>query len=142
MNDEGEKLAPSPCSAIKCDHCGNDAEFRADNRKAVTHGWQFVCYPCSWRPVFYNVQPLEQPEAETPLESQTDHTTGQGSDGGSDHRLVEPSSELIEEVKKDIKAVASIYPTAFDLYDDPLERLAHRVCRTILRHNAGDDAPR
>ncbi len=35
--------------------------------------------------------------------------------------------ELIEGIKKDILNIACIYPTAFDLYDEPLERLAGRI---------------
>ena len=37
--------------------------------------------------------------------------------------------DRIGEVKDAIRSVASIYPTAFDLYDEPLDRLAHRVDR-------------
>jgi len=40
--------------------------------------------------------------------------------------------ELISRIKKDIQNVASIYPTAFRLYDEPLDRLAHRVAATAL----------
>ena len=41
--------------------------------------------------------------------------------------------ELVAAVKRDITAIASIYPTAFDLYDEPLARLAERVVTTIVK---------
>jgi len=32
-----------------------------------------------------------------------------------------------EEIKKEIQNIASIYPTAFNLYDEPLNRLVQRI---------------
>ena len=40
-------------------------------------------------------------------------------------------SDLTDLIKRDIEAVASIYPTAFDLYDEPLARLAARIEKTV-----------
>lgn len=36
-------------------------------------------------------------------------------------------AEMVVDIKIAINAVASVYPTAFDLYDEPLDRLAHRL---------------
>ena len=45
-------------------------------------------------------------------------------------------SALRDAIERDIKAIASIYPTAFDLYDEPLELLVGRLQRTFLKQNA------
>ena len=43
-------------------------------------------------------------------------------------------TELEKRIKKDIKAIASIYPSAFDLYDEPLNRLAQRIESTVYKY--------
>lgn len=42
---------------------------------------------------------------------------------------------LVAKVKRDIRNVARIYPTAFNLYDEPLDRLARRVVATMEAQN-------
>jgi len=42
---------------------------------------------------------------------------------------------LVELVKRDVRNIACIYPTAFDLYGEPLDRLARRVVRTFEQNN-------
>ena len=51
-----------------------------------------------------------------------------------------PCSALREAIERDIKAIASIYPTAFGLYDEPLERLVGRLERTFLKQNGKGSA--
>jgi len=41
------------------------------------------------------------------------------------------TEKIVTKVKKDIKDISSIYPSAFDLYEEPLDRLARRVIRTV-----------
>lgn len=48
---------------------------------------------------------------------------------------------LVAAVKRDIKNVAHIYPTAFNLYDEPLDRLARRVVATMEAQNLYDLRP-
>jgi hypothetical protein len=48
-----------------------------------------------------------------------------------------PTDELVYAVKRDIKSIASIYPSAFNLYDEPLDRLARRVIATIQQAQNG-----
>ena len=42
-------------------------------------------------------------------------------------------NRLLYRVKRDIMAIASMYPSAFNLYDEPLDRLARRVIATVRR---------
>jgi len=42
---------------------------------------------------------------------------------------------LVAAVKRDIENIAHIYPTAFSLYDEPLDRLARRVVATMEAQN-------
>jgi Zn-dependent peptidase ImmA (M78 family) len=44
---------------------------------------------------------------------------------------------MVQDIKLAINAIASIYPTAFDLYDEPLDRLAHRLGH-LFRDKYGD----
>ena len=50
-----------------------------------------------------------------------------------------PSDELVYAVKRDIERVARIYPSAFNLYDEPLDRLARRVIATVQAQNGGGE---
>lgn len=43
------------------------------------------------------------------------------------------SAALVDAITRDVMNIASIYPTAFDLYDEPLDRLAHRIAETVTR---------
>ncbi len=52
----------------------------------------------------------------------------------TERKLREAEEGLVELIKADIKAVASIYPTAFNLYDEPMDRLARRICKTVERY--------
>lgn len=45
--------------------------------------------------------------------------------------MTQEDQDLLQQIKKDINAVANIYPTAFKLYDEPLDRLASRILRTV-----------
>lgn len=40
--------------------------------------------------------------------------------------------ELVQGIKYDIESIAKIYPTAFDLYDEPLSRLANRIATRVM----------
>ena len=40
---------------------------------------------------------------------------------------------LVELVKIDVRKIACIYPTAFNLYDEPLDRLALQIVATFER---------
>ena len=53
--------------------------------------------------------------------------------GGSD--CYASREKLVELVKRDVRRIASIYPSAFDLYDEPLDRLARRIVHTFETHN-------
>ena len=49
------------------------------------------------------------------------------------------SADLVNAIKKDIQAIAKIYPSAFILYDEPLDRLARRIAH-VDKPNAPMDA--
>jgi len=60
--------------------------------------------------------------------------------GRSVHRQREEQiydEALREAVKKDIKNIASIYPTAFNLYEEPLDRLSWRIVSTVKEKEKG-----
>ncbi len=48
------------------------------------------------------------------------------------------NDELLAEIEAAIKSIASIYPTAFNLYDEPLQRLAERIAN-LPRIRAADE---
>lgn len=52
----------------------------------------------------------------------------------------EQHAALVVKIKRDIKNIACIYPTAFDLHEEPMDRLARRIANTVakeLEQNAG-----
>lgn len=40
-------------------------------------------------------------------------------------------NDMTDRLRRDIENVASIYPTAFSLYDEPLDRLTARIAKTV-----------
>ena len=45
--------------------------------------------------------------------------------------------DLVQDIKVAINEVAGIYPTAFHLYDEPLDRVAHKLAH-LFRSKYGD----
>lgn len=47
----------------------------------------------------------------------------------------EQHDRLVKAIRKDVINISKIYPTAFDLYEEPLERLTLRIVETVEKHN-------
>lgn len=90
----------------KCNDCGTVMEFSEVKSAGIEMGLDIFCPTCNRRAIFNALEDVVTPAPD--------------------------KDKLVAEIKKDIEAVANIYPTAFNLYEEPLNRLAQRIATKVL----------